>query len=90
MRGNILIRQSVILWLTGVTAFAGADQPSGVARQKHARRQTVVRESCYVLLSNSPFPQPCDRAGPVPSTASPMDIIGEVPRHIVRTTSRGK
>jgi hypothetical protein len=34
---------------------------------------------CYVKLSGSPFLQPCDRLGPVPTTASPMDIIGEYP-----------
>jgi hypothetical protein len=77
----------VIVCLTAATAFAGADQPSANRTQNAASKKKVVwvRRSCYVLLSGSPFPQPCERLGAQPSTAIPMTIIGEPPRKIVRT-----
>jgi hypothetical protein len=39
-------------------------------------------KQCYVMLSSSPFPQPCDRLGATPTTASPMVIIGEAPKMV--------
>jgi hypothetical protein len=82
-----LFKYGVIVCLTAATAFAGADQPLPNRTQKTAGKTKVVwvRRSCYVLLSGSPFPQPCERLGPEPSTAIPMNIIGELPRKIVRT-----
>jgi hypothetical protein len=40
----------------------------------------VVRKLCYVQLGLG-LPQPCERfAGAEPTTATPMEIIGRLPR----------
>jgi hypothetical protein len=80
-----LLKNGVIVCLTAATAFAGADQPNRTQKADAKKKVVWVRRSCYVLLSGSPFPQPCERLGPQPSTAIPMAIIGEPPRKIVRT-----
>ena len=82
-----LLVHGVIVCIATAAAFAGADQPSPNRTQKSAAKTKVVwvRRSCYVLLSGSPFPQPCERLGSEPSTAIPMTIIGEPPRKIIRT-----
>jgi hypothetical protein len=83
-----LLANGVIICMTAATAFAGADQPSTTNRLQKANTKTKVvwvRRSCYVLLSGSPFPQPCERLGSEPSTAIPMNIIGEPPKKIIRT-----
>jgi hypothetical protein len=79
-----LIKYCAIVCLTSATAFAGGEQPSkphqtgkAISRPKQAHR------SCYVLLSGSLIPQPCERLlGPEPSTAIPMDIIGGYPPRV--------
>jgi hypothetical protein len=45
----------------------------------HSTVHKVVRKVCYVHLSVSAIPQPCDWLGAVPTTAIPMDIIGTYP-----------
>ena len=82
-----LLKYGVIVCLTTSTALAGADvSPADRTKKATAKTKVVwVRRSCYVLLSGSPFPQPCERLGPQPSTAIPMNIIGEPPHPIVRT-----
>ena len=87
-----LLANGVIICITAATAFAGADQPSPNRTQKATGKSRVVyvRRSCYVLLSGSPFPQPCERLGTQPSTAIPMTIIGEPPPKIVRTQVIGR
>jgi len=61
-------------------AASGFAQPnSGSTRNKQVKVRAKTATSCYVLLTSSPFPQPADRLGSVPSTASPMNIIGEAP-----------
>jgi hypothetical protein len=86
---RILGKQSAIVWLVcATTAIAGGEQPAPNRAQKENSKTRVVwvRRSCYVLLSGSPFPQPCDRlAGGTPSTAIPMNVIGEPPPKIIRT-----
>jgi hypothetical protein len=81
------IKQAAILWfMCAATAFAGSDQPSASGTHKKSSKWVMVRRSCYVLLSGSPFPQPCERLnGAEPSTAIPMAIVGEPPKRIVRT-----
>lgn len=64
------------------SAFAGS---SKTASQK-ARAARHTHTYCYVQLSNTSFPQPCDRLVGLPSTSTPMDIIGEIP--VVRVTVR--
>ena len=70
----------------GVAAVAVAFAASGFAHPTKATGTTsrvsqkkVDHKKCFVLLSGNPFPQPCDRLGATPSTASPMAIIGEAP-----------
>ncbi len=60
-------------------AFAGSEisvsQPTKVKTT-----QKVVRKLCYVQLGLG-LPQPCERfAGAEPTTATPMEIIGRLPR----------
>ena len=62
-------------------AASGFAQPTrGGATSKRVASKKAAHHKCFVTLSSSPFPQPCDRLGPVPSTASPMIIIGQAPR----------
>src|SRR3954470_20908399 len=61
-------------------AASGFAQPtSGTTSNRSVKVRAKTASTCYVLLSSSPFPQPADRLGPTPSTASPMEIIGEAP-----------
>jgi hypothetical protein len=60
-------------------AFAGSDtsvsQPTKVQTT-----HKVVRKLCYVQLGLG-LPQPCERfTGAEPTTATPMEIIGRLPR----------
>ena len=87
-----LLAHGVMVLATAATAFAGADQPStnrsekATTQRANAKTKVVwVRRSCYVMLSGSPFPQPCERLGSQPSTAIPMTVIGEPPKKIIRT-----
>ncbi len=62
-----------------VPAFAGSEisvsQPTKVQTT-----QKVVHKLCYVQLGLG-LPQPCERfAGAEPTTATPMEIIGRLPR----------
>ena len=91
-----LLAHGVIICGTAATALAGADQAS-IDRSQKANTKTkvvYVHRSCYVLLSGSPFPQPCERLRSEPSTATPMTIIGELPKKMIRmqivTTARNK
>jgi hypothetical protein len=75
----------------GALAFAnsGFAQPNNSDSAKKAKANVhpnADHKRCYVMLSSSPFPQPCDRVGAVPTTASPMVIIGEAPTMAHRTT----
>ena len=61
------------------SAFAGSEI-SAPQRNKMQAAQNAARKLCYVQLGFG-IPQPCERfAGPVVTTANPMDIIGRVPR----------
>jgi hypothetical protein len=63
-------------------AFAAsgfAEPTTGRATSKRVVSKKAAHHKCFVLLSGSPFPQPCDRLGFTPTTASPMAIIGEAP-----------
>jgi hypothetical protein len=87
-----LAKHGVIACFAAANAFAGGDQFSTSHTNRAATKPKVlyVRRECYVLLSGSPFPQPCERLGAEPSTALPMTIIGEPPRKIVRTQVIGR
>lgn len=54
----------------GASTFAGSDQPQvKVMRAKKYR-------ACYVMTTASGIPVPCDRIRGIPTTGSPMDVIG--------------
>ena len=87
-----LSERSVLAWSVrfGIAAVALAFATSGFALPvQHGTAKNKIRivraagnqvhKDCYVMLSGSPFPQPVDRLGSTPSTASPMAIIGEAP-----------
>ena len=60
------------------SAFAGSTKKAPATSVKAGHKAT--RTICYVQLSNSPFGQPCTRlVNGVARTATPMDIIGEIP-----------
>ena len=52
---------------------------AGSANNKNRQLRSKAHKDCYVILTSSPFPQPAERLGSTPSTASPMSIIGEAP-----------
>ena len=61
-----------------ICASAIADPGKNVVRPskqevKHKKAQTV----CYMTITGSLIPQPCERWGGVPTTAIPMTVIGD-------------
>lgn len=38
--------------------------------------QKKVKKVCYIVLTGSAIPQPCDRLGPIPTTAPPLLSYG--------------
>jgi hypothetical protein len=61
------------------SAFAGGDN-NGTQVQKAQQANKAVRKVCYVISGVSGIPVPCDRfAGPIPTTAIPIEIIGRGP-----------
>lgn len=84
---NMFQHLSACCWQCGIvaiavlfcgSAFAGSIKkaPATSVKAGHKTAQTI----CYVQLSNTIFGQPCDRfVNRVARTASPMDIIGEIP-----------
>jgi hypothetical protein len=87
MKPNVRQRR-IFAWSApfGVAVIAITFTGSGFAHptKKAATGNRVVQkntshEKCSVVFSGNPFPQPCDRLGPIPSTASPMVIIGQAP-----------
>lgn len=69
------------------TGWANSTKADTANNNKRAVRANTAHTGCYVMLSSSPFPQPCDRLGATPTTASPMAIIGEAPK-MVRLPAR--
>jgi hypothetical protein len=75
----------VVLLLTILCAYA---------EPKHRRALSGSRQAkaarCYVQLSGTAVPQPLERLSAHPSTAIPMDIIGELPRCESQTKPRAR
>lgn len=61
------------------SGFAGPGTDGSANKKNRNVRAKAPLKDCYVILTSSPFPQPLERLGPTPSTASPMSIIGEPP-----------
>jgi hypothetical protein len=80
-------RRFGLLARVGIAAVTLAFAASGFAQpnadragyKNRAVRAEAARKGCFVVLSSSPFPQPCERLSATPSTATPMVIIGEAP-----------
>jgi len=61
-----------VLLAFGVSAYA----ETGIVRSTKRIDQRI----CYTVIGSS-IPQPCERfAGPIPTTANPIDIYGKRPR----------
>jgi hypothetical protein len=65
--------------LASASAFADATKERTVAAKNHRVVQKVARKPCQVSFGGSAIPEPCDRVGEFPSTASPIHIIGGSP-----------
>jgi hypothetical protein len=60
-----------------ICASAFADPSKNVVvPSKHEAQKKGARKVCYIYISGSAIPQPCERLGTIPTTAIPMDIIG--------------
>jgi hypothetical protein len=66
-----------IIFVVCASAFAEPDKKV-TPLPKQATKKTV-KKVCYTYISGSGTPQPCDRLGTIPTTASPMDIVGSYP-----------
>jgi hypothetical protein len=75
------IRFAIIAMSVAFCAPAFAGPESSAPQPKTTKvAQKATRKLCYVQ-SGWAIPEPCDRfAGPVPTTANPMEIIGRMPR----------
>jgi hypothetical protein len=71
-----LIQGSIAVAALAVCASASAGA---------VKRNTMPRhyKACYVKVSGTNVPQPCARVRGIPSTATPMNIIGEMPAVVV-------
>ncbi|HEY0369529.1 MAG TPA: hypothetical protein VGC85_08030 [Chthoniobacterales bacterium] len=78
---------SLSVWCVAAVAaiaFCGStladSSKDGPVSAKQARvEQKAPRKTYYIQMGSSGIPQPCERFAPVPTTASPMEIIGELP-----------
>lgn len=61
------------------SAFADTTKDRTVAAKNHRVVRKVTQKPCHVSFGSSAIPEPCDRVGEFPSTASPMHIIGGSP-----------
>lgn len=71
-----------IVCITSATAMAGSEQPTLKQTRKALPQSKPSHSRCYVMLSGTLIPQPCERLGSEPSTAIPMNIIGTLPPKI--------
>jgi hypothetical protein len=70
-------------WLTVLslvlcaTAFAGPDGKNVVTQQQYQEVQKPKRVIYYVRTTASAIPMPLQYFGGIPTTASPMQVIGD-------------
>jgi hypothetical protein len=67
---------AAIALLVCASAFADSGKNVVIPSKQDARQ---ARRLCYVIITGSNIPQPCERLGQSPSTAIPMVIIGDYP-----------
>jgi hypothetical protein len=71
---TVRLTSIALLLVFGASAFA----ETSVVQKTSGRR--ADRKLCYTIVGSG-IPQPCDRfAGPIPTTASPIEIYGRRPR----------
>jgi hypothetical protein len=56
------------------SAFAADPSKNVVLPAQPQRVMKTAKKTCYAFTSTSGIPVPCDRLGPIPTTASPMNI----------------
>jgi len=47
-----------------------------VELSKQQPTKKTAQKECYTYISNSGIPQPCSRLGAIPTTSTPMFVIG--------------
>ena len=66
--------------MLGTSTSNGQTKEKKVATAKeHRTAQVTQSRTNYVHFGGSALPEPSDRLGEFPSTASPMQIIGRIP-----------
>jgi hypothetical protein len=66
---------SVVLTLVFCASAFAADPSKNVVRPAQPQRvMKTAKKMCYKFTTTSGIPMPCDRVGPIPTTASPMAI----------------
>lgn len=73
MKTAIRLTSLVLAVGFAASAFAGSDQPRQ-AQVKLAKPKKI--KVCYVMTTSSGIPIPCERIRGIPTTSSPMDVIG--------------
>jgi hypothetical protein len=75
--GGWLVRCTSVVVAMAFCATALADPSKNVVSLPNKQSaQKTTRKVCYVVISGSGIPQPCDRlVGAIPTTAAPMDVI---------------
>jgi hypothetical protein len=82
--GGFFRSATAVAVLVATCCAALAGPPNDRVRIVRQPAQKTQVKWCRISVSGSAFPQPCDRVGAIPSTAIPMDIIGEYPVERIR------
>jgi hypothetical protein len=78
--GGWLGRSLSVMIACAFCASAYADPSKNVVELSKVQPiKKTAHKVCYTYISNSGIPQPCDRLGAIPTTSSPMIIIGVNP-----------
>jgi hypothetical protein len=75
--GNALFVATVLSIVLCGTAFADSDAKNVVTPRQYQEVQKPRRIVYYVKTSASAIPMPLDRLGGIPTTTSPMQVIGD-------------
>src|SRR3954466_13940840 len=79
LAGSIHCGIAVVAIVTCASALADGPKDRSVPTKKRRVVQKAAQKPCHVSFGGSAIPEPCDRVGEFPSTASPMHIIGKLP-----------
>jgi hypothetical protein len=70
---SVAFASAVVSLAFGASAFADASKNVVIPATQQTK---MIRKVCYVMTVASGIPQPCERFAGVPTTASPIIIIG--------------